>query len=116
LVSSFLYVESGRLCPYKYLSFKPYHFSKMCLILQKNVLSYTSMHPITPVSNVASHSYLPPLMEALKINNNMHPKNSLPIDSNGSIQDTAEKRNKDVVYDSYGKITIIPKKILIGRA
>ncbi len=74
------------------------------------------MYPITPVSNVASHSELRPLMVALKINNNMNPKNSLPIDSNGTVQETVEKRNKDVVYDSYGRITIIPKKILIGRA
>jgi hypothetical protein len=74
------------------------------------------MHPVTPVPNVASHSYLPPLMEALKINNNLNPKNSLPLDSNGSTQDNAEKRIKDVIYDSYGKITITPKKILLGRA
>ena len=80
------------------------------------MLKYISMYPITPVLNVASHSDLRPLMEALKINNNLKPKNSLPIDSNGSTQDNAEKRIKDVIYDSYGKITIIPKKILIGRA
>jgi hypothetical protein len=74
------------------------------------------MHQVTPVPNVASHSYLPSLMEALKISNNMKPKNSLPLDSNGSTLDNAEKRIKDVIYDSYGKITIIPKKILLGRA
>jgi hypothetical protein len=74
------------------------------------------MHPVTPVSSVARHSYLPPLMEALKISNNMKPKNSFPIDNNGTILDNAEKRIKDVIYDSYGKIAIIPKKILLGRA
>lgn len=74
------------------------------------------MQIVTPVQNVASHSDLKTLLEALKINFNTKPNNSFPIDTNGTVLDDAKKRIQEVIYDSYGKITTIPNNNLIGRA
>jgi hypothetical protein len=74
------------------------------------------MHPISPINTVAGHSMLQPLMEALKINNNLKPANSLPINTNGTLQQNAKKSIHDVIYDSYGRIRITPEKILLGYA
>lgn len=74
------------------------------------------MYSVTPVTNVASHSDLRTLMEAISINFNTRSNNSFPIDTNGTVLDDAKKRIQEVIYDSYGKITTIPNNNLIGRA
>lgn len=74
------------------------------------------MQIVTPVQNVASHSDLRTLLEALKINFNTKPKNSFPINTNGTVLTDAKKRIQEVVYDSYGKITTIPNNNLIAKA
>lgn len=74
------------------------------------------MYPVSPINTVAGHSMLQPLMEALKINNNLKPANSLPINTNGTLQQNAKKSINDVTYDSYGRIRITPAKVLLGYA
>lgn len=73
------------------------------------------MHPVTPVQNVASHSDLRTLLEAMKINFNTKSKSSFPIDTNGTVLDDANKRIKEMIYNSYGNITTIPKNNLIAK-
>ena len=74
------------------------------------------MYSVTPVTNVASHSDLRTLMEAISINFNTRSNNSFPIDTNSTVLDDAKKRIQEVIYDSYGKITTIQNNNLIGRA
>lgn len=74
------------------------------------------MHPqtINSIKQVSNYVQLPPLIGGMKANTDKLPKNNLPTISNGTVQENAEKAIKNVIYDSYGRMTTIPKTNLIA--
>lgn len=73
------------------------------------------MH-LQPISQVSNYVQLAPLIGGIRTSTDNLPKNNLPSISNGTVQENAKKAIKNVIYDSYGRMTIIPKTSLLGRA
>lgn len=74
------------------------------------------MNSIAPVNSVTPSSGITPLIKTIIDSNDSLPKNTLPIDSNGTVLQNAQKSVNDVIYNNYGKILKDYQKNLIGYA
>lgn len=74
------------------------------------------MNSIAPVNSVTPSSAITPLIKTIIDSNDSLPKNTLPIDSNGTFLQNAQKSVNDVIYNNYGKILKDYQKNLIGYA
>lgn len=74
------------------------------------------MNSIAPVNFVTPSSGITPLIKTIIDSNDSLPKNTLPIDSNGTVLQNAQKSVNDVIYNNYGKILKDYQKNLIGYA
>lgn len=74
------------------------------------------MNSIAPINPVTPSSGITPLIKTIINSNDNLPKNTLPIDSNGTVLQNAQKSVNDVIYNNYGKILKDYQKNLIGYA
>jgi hypothetical protein len=75
------------------------------------------MNPIEPIKAVSSYIELAPIIEAMRSNNDRRPKNSLPINTEGTIQSNNNKVYKDVtLYNAHGILTKTKPNSLLGMA
>jgi hypothetical protein len=74
------------------------------------------MNSIAPINSVTPSSGITPLIKTIIDSNDNLPKNTLPINSNGTVLENAKKSVNDVVYNNYGKILKDYQKNLIGYA
>ncbi len=74
------------------------------------------MNSIAPVNSVTPSSGITPLIKTIIDSNDSLPKNTLPIDSNGTVLQNAQKSVNDVIYNNYGKILKDYQNNLIGYA
>jgi hypothetical protein len=78
------------------------------------------MHSITtsPATSVSNYLELKPIMAAMKSGNDHMPKNTLPSDTNGTIQENAEEKKlpKVTLYNAHGILTKTDPNSLIGYA
>ena len=74
-------------------------------------MSNTSIQPVEPIA-------IQPLLASMKNHNDQQPKNSLPINTEGSIQDNAEKAAMPNVtlYNAHGILTRNKPNTLIAYA
>lgn len=63
--------------------------------------------PTQPTNNVTQYMQLQPLAASMKTNNDQLPKNSLPVDNFGTIQQVAEATAKPKlsIYNAHGVVT-----------
>ena len=75
------------------------------------------MNPIESVKTVSSYIELAPIIEAMRSNNDKRPKNSLPVNTEGTVQSNNDKVYKDItLYNAHGILSKINPNSLIGRA
>lgn len=74
------------------------------------------MNSIAPINSVTPSSGITPLIKTIINSNDNLPNNTLPIDSNGTVLQNAQKSVNDVIYNNYGKILKDYQKNLIGYA
>jgi len=74
--------------------------------------------PITSISQTSNYMQIQPLMAALKSQSDQLPKNSLPTDYMGSIQQNAEQaaNPKLTIYNTHGIVTPSSPNSLIAYA
>jgi hypothetical protein len=73
------------------------------------------MH-LQPINQVSSYVQLAPLIGGIRKSTDKLPKNSLPTISNGTLLENAKKAFKNVTYDSYGRMNIIPRSVFLAYA
>jgi hypothetical protein len=73
------------------------------------------MQPV-PSINVNSYETLQPLMAALKSQTDKLPKNSLPTETQGTIQENAHSFPQVTLYNSHGILDKNNPNTLIGYA
>lgn len=74
---------------------------------------------ISPIStSTTNYLALKPIMAAMKSGNDHLPKNTLPIDTNGTIQQNAEEKKlpKVTLYNAHGILKKTDPNSLIGYA
>lgn len=75
------------------------------------------MNPIEPVKAVSSYIELAPIIEAMRSSNDRRPKNSLPINTEGTVQSNNDKVYKDVtLYNAHGVLSKKNPNSLLGMA
>ena len=74
------------------------------------------MNPIEPVKAVSSYIELAPIIEAMRTNNDKRPKNSLPIDTHGTVQSNAKSLPEVTLYNAHGLLTKTKPNTLLGIA
>ena len=72
----------------------------------------------TPVTQVSDSIALQPLIASMQSNNNSLPRNSLPVNTEGTIQENADKTSSlDVtLYNAYGVLSRNKPNALIAYA
>lgn len=73
------------------------------------------MQPVTSV-NINNYETLQPLMAALKTQNDQLPKNTLPVDSMGTIQENAHNVPQVSLYNAHGLLDNKKPNSLIAYA
>lgn len=71
---------------------------------------------IEPVTRTNNYTQLTPVMEAIRTNNDRRPSNSLPIDTQGTIQQNAESVAPVTLYNAHGVLTKTNPNSLLGYA
>ena len=71
---------------------------------------------IEPPQRVANYMELQPVVSAMKANNDKMPKNSLPEDTNGTIQSHAVSIPPVTLYNAHGLLSKTNANSLIGYA
>jgi hypothetical protein len=75
------------------------------------------MSLIEPTKTVASYIELAPIIEAMRTNNDRRPKNSLPVNTEGTVQSNNDKVYKDVtLYNAHGILSKKNPNSLLGFA
>ena len=69
-------------------------------------------------SQVNDYTALKPLIAAMQSNNDRSPSNSLPSNTNGTIQENADKQSKSsiVTYNAHGILKSSDPNSLLGYA
>lgn len=75
-----------------------------------------SIEPIASVTQVSSFIQLKPLMNAMETSNDQLPKNSLPVDSEGTIQSHTTSIPEVTLYNAHGIVRKNNPNSLIGHA
>ena len=75
------------------------------------------MNPIEPVKAVSSYIELAPIIAAMRSSNDRRPKNSLPVNTEGTVQSNNDKVYKDVtLYNAHGILNKAKPNSLLGMA
>ena len=69
-----------------------------------------------PVTKVNNYLQIAPVMNAMKTANDKMPKNNLPTDSFGTIQENAKNIPPVTLYNSHGLLTKTEPNTLLGYA
>jgi hypothetical protein len=69
-----------------------------------------------PVNQVSDYVQIPPVMEAMRTNNDRRPNNSLPIDTQGTVQQNAHSVPPVTLYNSHGILVKTNPNSLLGYA
>ena len=69
-----------------------------------------------PVKQTASYLQVTPVMEAMRSANDKRPQNSLPQDTNGTIQENAHNMPPVSLYNAHGILKKTDANSLIGYA
>jgi hypothetical protein len=69
-----------------------------------------------PVTQTSSYFAVQPILAAMKANNDKTPDNSLPIDTQGTIQSNAPNIAPVTLYNAHGVLTKTNPNSLIGYA
>jgi hypothetical protein len=73
--------------------------------------------PVTPVKQTAEYLQLTPILEAIRTNNDKRPSNSLPTNTNGTVQENYGKSLPPVtLYNAHGIVRKENPNSLIGIA
>jgi len=73
--------------------------------------------PIQPVKQTASYLQLTPIIEAIRTSNDKRPSNSLPVDTNGTVQQNNGKTLPSVsLYNARGIVRKENPNSLLGYA
>jgi hypothetical protein len=73
------------------------------------------MNPIEPVK-VSSYIELAPIIAAMQANNDKRPKNSLPINTQGTIQSNVNSISEVTLYNAHGVLKNSKPNTLLGIA
>jgi hypothetical protein len=71
---------------------------------------------VQPVKQVSEYLQLAPVMEAIRTNNDRRPSNSLPIDTQGTIQQNAQAVPPVTLYNAHGILSKTAPNTLLGYA
>lgn len=74
------------------------------------------MNPIESVKAVSSYIELAPIIAAMQANNDKRPKNSLPIDTHGTVQSNADSIPEVTLYNAHGLLRNSKPNSLLGIA
>jgi hypothetical protein len=75
------------------------------------------MNPIEPVKAVSSYIELAPIIAAMTAGNDRRPKNSLPVNTEGTVQSNNDKVYADVtLYNAHGILNKTKPNSLLGMA
>lgn len=73
--------------------------------------------PIQPVKQTASYLQLTPIIEAIRTSNDKRPTNSLPVDTNGTVQQNNDSSLPPVsLYNAHGIVRKENPNSLLGYA
>jgi hypothetical protein len=73
--------------------------------------------PVTPVKKTAEYLQLTPILEAIRTNNDKRPSNSLPTNTNGTVQENNGKSLPPVtLYNAHGIVRKENPNSLLGYA
>jgi len=73
--------------------------------------------PIEPVKQTAEYLQLTPILEAIRTNNDKRPSNSLPTNTNGTVQENNSKSIPPVtLYNAHGIVRKENPNSLLGYA
>jgi hypothetical protein len=71
---------------------------------------------IEPSQKVSNYLEIKPILAAMKADNDRMPKNTLPIDTNGTIQSNTKSIPQVSLYNSHGILKKTNPNSLIGYA
>lgn len=75
------------------------------------------MNPIEPVKAVSSYIELAPIIAAMRAGNDKRPRNSLPVNTEGTVQSNNDKVYADVtLYNAHGILNKTKPNSLLGTA
>jgi hypothetical protein len=74
------------------------------------------MQNIQPVKQTADYLQLTPILEAIRTNNDKRPSNSLPVNTNGTVQQNNSKSIPVTLYNAHGIVRKENPNSLIGIA
>jgi hypothetical protein len=69
-----------------------------------------------PVKQTANYIQIAPIMEAMKSNNDKLPKNSLPSNTQGTIQENTHNIPSVTLYNAHGILSKTGSNTLFGYA
>jgi hypothetical protein len=69
-----------------------------------------------PTRQTSSYLELTPVMESIRSNNDKRPKNSLPEDTEGTIQSNAKNIPEVTLYNAHGVLSKTNPNSLLGYA
>jgi len=75
-----------------------------------------AINTIEPVKQISQYMQIPPVMEAMRANNEHRPNNSFPVDIQGTIQQNTHSIPPIAVYNSKGALIKNNPKTLLGYA
>jgi hypothetical protein len=71
---------------------------------------------IQPVKQTADYLQLTPILEAIRTNNDKRPSNTLPINTNGTVQQNNSKSIPVTLYNAHGIVRKENPNSLLGYA
>ena len=74
------------------------------------------MNPIESAKKVSSYIELAPIIAAMQANNDKRPKNSLPINTQGTIQSNVDSIPEVTLYNAHGVLKNSKPNTLLGIA
>ena len=73
--------------------------------------------PVQPVKQTAEYLQLTPILEAIRTNNDKRPSNSLPVNTNGTVQQNNDSLLPPVsLYNAHGIVRKENPNSLLGYA
>jgi hypothetical protein len=69
-----------------------------------------------PVTKIADYLQITPVMESIRSANDKRPSNSLPIDTQGTIQENAQNMPAVTLYNAHGILKKTNPNSLLGYA
>jgi hypothetical protein len=72
---------------------------------------------VQAINSVSNYIQLPPIMQSMRTNNDKRPKNSLPIDTHGTVQSNNDDAIPQItLYNAHGILKNPNPNALIGYA